>query len=128
VTARTSGAMKTALVDVVEMEFLAGGGPLEQLAGTGESPLFLSIPSQAKLVSPPLPSLLDDLLFGDFTEPWVSGPSISTTIVLPPLSPLQASNLDWVNSIEGGLIHSPLEPTLIVLSPATMQTPQSFLR
>jgi hypothetical protein len=60
----------------------------------------------------PFPSLLDDLLFGDFTEPWVSGPSISTTVVLPPLSPLQASDLDWVNSIEGGLIHSPLEPAL----------------
>jgi hypothetical protein len=45
VTARTSGAMKTTLVDVVAMEFLAGGGPLEQLVGTKDSPLFLSVPS-----------------------------------------------------------------------------------
>ena len=77
-----------------------------------DSPLFLSVPSQAEPISPPFPSLLDDLLFGDFTEPWVSGPSLSIAIVLSSFSLLQDSNLQWVNSIEGGLFHSPLEPAL----------------
>jgi hypothetical protein len=108
VTARTSGASNTTMVDVMEEDFVAGGGPLEQLAGTRDSTLFLYVPPQDKLVSPPFPSLLDGLLLGDFTKPWLSGPSTSTTVILPPLSLLQDSNLDWVNSITGGLSHPPL--------------------
>ena len=87
-TAQNSSAMKIALVDIVAIEFLAGGGPLEQLAGTGDSPRFLSFPSQAKPVSPSLPSLLDGFLFGDFTEPWVLRPSKEDLSTVPSSLPL----------------------------------------
>ena len=71
-TAWTSGAnKKTYLVDVLAPEFLAGGGPLEQLVGDGVSSQIFSFTLNSNPVSPSLHPLLDDLLFGNFIEPWV---------------------------------------------------------
>jgi hypothetical protein len=63
VTAHFTDGMEIVMTDTVATDFLEDGGPPVQLANYGD---FLSAPPQAEPFLPPLPTLLDGLLFGDF--------------------------------------------------------------
>jgi hypothetical protein len=105
VTMHFTDGMGTVMIDVMETNFLEDGGPPVQLENSSD---FLSAPPQAEPFSSLLPTLLDGLLFGDFLEPWVTKPTSTPAYALPSLSSPQATDLEWVNSITGGLTSSEL--------------------
>jgi hypothetical protein len=105
VTVHFTDNLEIVMEDVMEEDFLVGGGPLESLTNPDD---FLSAPPQVEPFSPPLPTPPDGILFGDFTEPWMSKSSKSPAEFLPPLSPPQAIDLEWVKS-----------PVLSELGPST---------
>jgi hypothetical protein len=96
VTAHFTDGMETVMTDVVAADFLEDGGPPIQLVNSGD---FLSTPPQTE----PFPPPATHSSRRDFLELWVTKPTRTPACALPPLSSPQATDLEWVNSITGGL-------------------------
>jgi hypothetical protein len=90
---------------------MTGGGIIDQLAEKGEAPLPSQQPPEIELESTLQTPLLENVFFGDFTEPWLPGLRHPVVDTLPPLSPQRASDLDWFNQTEGGFLISSPSPS-----------------